>query len=248
MGRGPHLCFLHGFCENKTIWDDLIAHLKDQYTCISIDLPGFGLSTDVEFKNIPFVVKQLKSLFTEIGVAQPILIGHSMGGYIVAEFLSQYRDEVKAAAFIHSTARADSEAKKDGRDRIIEFIQRNGGAKFFPSFVDGLVSEANREVLNKELLALVGGTPDSSIISALQAMKQRPDHVAALQNFKKPVLFVMGAEDQHYTEGEIYLQASKCDLVQINKLEDVGHLSMFENKKKCLNSIKHFLDFVELTS
>ena len=58
----------------------------------------------------------------------------------------------------------------------------------------------------------------------------------------------MGAEDQHYTEGEIYLQASKCDLVQINKLEDVGHLSMFENKKKCLKLIKHFLDFVELTS
>lgn len=248
MGHGPHLCFLHGFCENKTIWDDLIENLKEDYTCISIDLPGFGLSKNIEFTSIPEVVVQLKNLFDDIGVLNPILIGHSMGGYLVADFIRHFNSEIRAAAFVHSTARADSATKKTNRGKICDFVQRNGGEKFFPSFVEGLVAENNRNDLYQELLELVQNTPNSSIISALQAMKHRDDQIDALKDFKKPVLFLMGEEDIHYSAAEIYFQASQCELAQIDLIKDVGHLAMFENKKKCLKSIKHFLDFVELTT
>ncbi|NNJ55330.1 MAG: alpha/beta hydrolase, partial [Bacteroidia bacterium] len=229
MGRGPHLCFLHGFCENQTIWKNLVEKLSENYTCTSIDLPGFGFSADLKFGSIPEVVVQIRELFKKLDIINPILIGHSMGGYLVAEYIKQFGDEINAAAFVHSSTRADNVLKKQNREKVINFVLKNGGAKFFPSFVDGLVADRNREKYQTELLNLVQNTPDSSIIDALNAMKNREDRLDALSQFGKPTLFIMGAEDNHYSSEEIYHQASRCKLSQIDIIENVGHLSMFEN-------------------
>lgn len=248
VGRGPHLCFLHGFCENKGIWDEVIDHLQKNYTCTSIDLPGFGLSKNGSFDSLHQVAIQIEELLQEINVVQPILFGHSMGGYVVAEYMQQFGTKLRAAAFIHSTSRSDSDVKIETREKTIEFVQRNGREKFFPLFVDGLVAEKNRESLRPVLLNMVSETTEESIVAGLQSMKAREDRLETVANFNKPVMFLMGMEDHHYPSDEIYHQVAQCKLSQIEVLPDVGHLSMFEDKKKCLKSIKHFLQFVELTT
>ena len=79
-------------------------------------------------------------------------------------------------------------------------------------------------------------------------MKNREDKRAVLSQFKKPVLWLKGEEDTHDPKDEVYKLAALCAISQVSVLEDVGHLSMLEDQKKCLHEVQAFLNFVESVS
>lgn len=81
------LVFLHG-------WQSQALHLKsifdilDNY--IAIDLPGFGLSEiPPSAWGLADYANFLKALLIKLGITDPILIGHSVGGSIAIKYLSQ---------------------------------------------------------------------------------------------------------------------------------------------------------------
>jgi len=228
VGTGPHLCFLHGFCEDSSIWDGLIESLAHDYTCIAIDLPGFGNSSKLQFTSIPEVAHQVNELLINEKAENCILFGHSMGGYIAAAYLEKYADSLVGVAFVHSTVVNDPPAKKENRQKTIDFINQHGTQEFFRLFVPGLVAIQNRSKLREQLTNLVSSTPNKSIVNGLQAMMKRPSSLESVAQFSKPILFIKGQEDTHYKELEIYRQASLCSLVQLSVLQNVGHLSMLD--------------------
>lgn len=245
VGTGPHLCFLHGFCENSTIWDRLINLLKADYTCIAIDIPGFGKSNYLSMPSIPEIARQINALLLQEGIHSCKLFGHSMGGYIAAEYLSLYPDQLSGIGFVHSTLRSDSPTKKENRLKTISFIQRHGSEDFFKIFVPNLVASHNLPELKNELTNLVDSTFDQSIIDGLNAMMNRKDKTSHLKSFKEPVLFLIGELDEHYPKSEIFNQASMAQIAQVSVLKDTGHLSMYENEIECGRHISRFLAFAE---
>ncbi len=174
-----------------------------------------------------------------------MLFGHSMGGYILAEYLHKYGHELNAAGFIHSTALEDRETKKSNRQKTIDFIKINGTDEFFKLFVPSLVAPEHLASLKDELTALICKTKTESILDGLKAMMQRPSRVESLEAFTKPILFLKGGRDQHYTDNETYLQASKCQIAQISEIKHVGHLSMYEDADNCYREFNTFLMFVQ---
>ena len=248
VGSGPHLCFLHGFCENSSIWDDLIAHLALRYTCIAIDLPGFGKSSQMAFGSLTQVARQVHELLVSEDALHTIMWGHSLGGYILADYMEQCGTELRGAAFVHSTVMADSAEKKLNREKTIRFIEKNGTKEFFRLFIPGLVAPLNVDIAKEKMTPMVSSTPTSSIIAGLEAMKNREDKRAVLSQFKKPVLWLKGEEDTHYPKDEVYKLSALCAISQVSVLEDVGHLSMLEDQKKCLHEVQAFLNFVESVS
>ena len=248
MGIGPHLCFLHGFCENSEIWEELIASLSSRFTCIAIDLPGFGKSSQMAFGSLTQVANQVHELLVAENATHTIMCGHSMGGYILADYIEQYGTELRGAAFMHSSAMADSEDKKISREKIIRFIEKNGTEEFFRLFILGLVAPLHVDIAKEKMTPMVSSTPTSSIIAGLEGMKNREDKRAVLSQFKKPVLWLLGEKDTHYSKDDVYKMAALCKLSQVSVLEDVGHLSMLEDQKKCLHEVQAFLNFVESVS
>ena len=244
MGSGPHLCFLHGFCEDSTIWNPVVESLKETYTCLAIDLPGFGNSQDVSFGSINEVANQVHALLENEKISDPIIFGHSLGGYILAEYLHLFQD-IGGAVFIHSTAYADSDAKKINRQKAIDFVNRNGTAPFYRAFLSNLTAPEHTERLLPSLERMVHNTPQSSVTDGLKAMRDRKDRVDALRNSKCPILFLHGELDAYYPLESILRQAASCEAAQIDVIPNVGHLSMLEDKKKCLMVIRHFLDFIK---
>jgi pimeloyl-ACP methyl ester carboxylesterase len=248
VGTGPHLCFLHGFCENSEIWQNIVNDLAPKYTCISIDLPGFGKSSNLKFASIAQISLQVHQLLLYENATQTIILGHSMGGYIVADYLGQYGASLRGAAFIHSTALADSEEKKVNRQKSINFIEKSGTAEFFRLFIPGLVAVHHLAKCREQMTKMVTATKISSVLAGLNAMKNRENKLAEISRFDKPILWLQGDLDTHYQKDEIYKQAALCRLCQVTVVEGVGHLSMLEDYKKSLHSVQTFLKFVETVS
>jgi pimeloyl-ACP methyl ester carboxylesterase len=245
VGTGPHLCFLHGFCENSSIWSELIKPLSADYTCIAIDLPGFGKSNNSSFSSLTEIAEIVNELLKFEKAEECILFGHSMGGYIAVSYLEKYAQQLQGVAFVHSTIMDDQLSKKENRQKSIKFIKKHGTDEFFRLFIPGLVALKHRSRLRDKLTQMVSSTPTSSIINGLTAMMNRPSGLESISNFKKPILFLKGKEDTHYDTAEIYKQASAGSIVQLSVIPEVGHLSMLEDKKKCLTEVTHFLNYVK---
>ncbi|MDR3590406.1 MAG: alpha/beta hydrolase [Negativicutes bacterium] len=82
-GRGRPVLVLHGWGGRIESMEPIHRHLEKSFTVYSVDLPGFGQSDEppeawdsVRYKEI------VEKLIDELGIAEPILIGHSFGGKV----------------------------------------------------------------------------------------------------------------------------------------------------------------------
>jgi len=138
-GNGPVVVLLHGFCENNQIWKFFEQELSKNYWVICPDLPGFGLSRlETEDSSIEYMADKVYEVLDHYGIRSCTMIGHSLGGYVTLAFAERYVDVLEGIGMFHSTAYADSEERRDARDRSYAFIEEMGVSSFFELFFSSL--------------------------------------------------------------------------------------------------------------
>jgi pimeloyl-ACP methyl ester carboxylesterase len=87
QGKGnTTLLFLHGWCIDKTCWNNQLNHFSKEYTTLAIDLPGFGKSTANRQKwTIEEYAEDVNSFIDSLHLKNVVLIGHSMSGEIMIQ-------------------------------------------------------------------------------------------------------------------------------------------------------------------
>src|SRR5947207_821697 len=91
LGKGYPIVLIHGFCETHEIWSDLAKDLSKKFEVFVIDLPGFG---DSPALTNPFSITEVaEAVFAWIvqqKISKPVVIGHSLGGYVVLAMAKNY--------------------------------------------------------------------------------------------------------------------------------------------------------------
>lgn len=82
-GHGPDLLFVHGTGQNLEVWHPLVEHLRDTFRMVAFDLRGHG-QTPVESSDPEQYWRDIGGLISALGLRQPLLVGHSTGGYAVS--------------------------------------------------------------------------------------------------------------------------------------------------------------------
>jgi pimeloyl-ACP methyl ester carboxylesterase len=242
-GQGHPLIFLHGFCESGEMWHYLADSLSTQYRVICPDLPGFGSSPITHpITCLEDVAEQLEEWMDALQIQNPIVMGHSLGGYVALALLERMGDRIKAIGLLHSTAFADDLEKKEMRNRVLIFLNKHGAAKFVISFVPQLFPEHRRDELADAMaLAIEDGQRSSleGLLAYTVAMRDRKDRLAVLQQFLGPKLLLAGTLD-----GSVKIESSHAQqeaFTHYIELEGVGHLGMVEEKEKTLVVVQDFV-------
>ena len=82
------LVFLHYWGGSGRTWDNVVTRLRNDYRCITPDLPGWGQSTPSrKGYRMPDLAVAVKEMIETLKLDQVVLIGHSMGGK-VAQYLA----------------------------------------------------------------------------------------------------------------------------------------------------------------
>ncbi len=229
----PTLLFLHGFAESREVWTDFTRPFPAGYRLLTPNLLGHGthrtavpdFSMEAQAR---FVVKYLD----QKGASGPVLVvGHSMGGYVALALAERYPDRVAGLALINSTALADTDEKRQNREKNIGFVERHGLDKFMESFVRPLFAPANRDRLPEALALLediAKATPGATIAGALRAMAARPDRTAVLREAEFPVLLVAGKHDLAVPLADSVVQAALAPTGAALFLEGSGHQAYLE--------------------
>lgn len=87
QGEGkPALVFVHGWCCDRSYWDAQLPHFAEKYKVVAIDLAGHGES-GLERKDWTMKAygEDVEAVVKKIELGQVVLIGHSMGGFVILE-------------------------------------------------------------------------------------------------------------------------------------------------------------------
>lgn len=226
------------------MWEPITRDLSSHYTCILIDLPGYGDNKDIDFSSIKSVAHEINKCLIQITPEPITIFGHSMGGYIALEMVSESEGLFNGLGLMHSTAKSDTPKKKESRDKAIQHLLVHPKKQYLRSFTKSLVSSRNLEALEDQLNNLVDSTERHTIIACLKAMKERENHLDLLAKTKLPIFFGVGKYDEFISPRQSFYEASLCTQSYVAYMSEVGHLAPLEDKKKCLIFIRHFLYFL----
>jgi pimeloyl-ACP methyl ester carboxylesterase len=242
-GKGQPLVLIHGYCETNQMWNGFAEELSKEFRVICPDLPGCGNSPISRDQiSLEEVAVQLEDWLEETSIQNPIVIGHSLGGYVTLALLELMGSKLKSVGLFHSTSFADDSEKKEIRNRTIAFLKKNGVEKFVCSFVPPLFPEHRREEFSKEIIQAIQDAKRCSLeglIAFSGAMRDRKDRLEVLKAFTGPKLLIAGTED-----GAVKIEASRLQkeaFSHYHELEGVGHMGMIEQKAETLEIVRDFV-------
>ena len=104
QGRGEPVVMIHGLAASYHDWDDLIPELVSHgYAAFALDLLGHGESPKppVRTYRIDWVFDHLSGWIDSLHLDRPpVVIGHSLGGYLALEYALRFPERVRALVLV----------------------------------------------------------------------------------------------------------------------------------------------------
>jgi pimeloyl-ACP methyl ester carboxylesterase len=240
-GAGKPVLMIHGFPFHQGLWDGYVERFSEQFRVITVDLPGFGKSPlQPPGFSIDHVAETLVNFLKDKGLKDVAVVGHSLGGYVALSMVKRNPELFGALVLFHSTAYADTPEKKESRMKVVDFVTKSGALPFTTGFIPPLFANPSHPAI-ETVRNIAGQASADAVIGYSLAMKDRKEHIKTLESFKNPTLFLAGKNDPGIPPESIIKQAAHCQKPQIQILDDVAHMGMFEKPEATAREIKDFV-------
>jgi pimeloyl-ACP methyl ester carboxylesterase len=228
-GQGIPFIILHGLFGISDNWTTFGKLLKDKYHVYIPDMRNHGRSPRSPVFDFPSMTDDITEFIEDLGLYNPILMGHSLGGkvamlvalnnpdllnklIVVDASPRKYVQNTEHAHLLNamlsadlSIARSRSDVEKQLKDkiknqRLRQFILKN----IYWKDNDKLDWRLNLPVLNANLPLMFGG-------------------IESLALFTKPVLFIRGGLSDYIRENDIEIIRKNFPEAVIKTLVSAGH-------------------------
>lgn len=252
VGAGPVAVLLHAFPCDHAMWRAQVEPLVDSgWRVIVPDLPGFGRSDlPVDPPSLESVVQILADALLASSIDRCVLIGLSVGGYVIMEWLRRHPEMVAAVVLCDTKASADTEQARIARLDMADTIEAD------PSICPALLRERLLPVIigpsaastSPQIVATVGAWMDAadpaSVAWYQRAMAARPDSLGTLRECGLPALVVWGVEDSMAPRVEQEIMVEALQDARLEVIPRAGHLSAVENPEEVSRTLVDFLTAV----
>lgn len=242
----PPLLILHGLWGASENWLPIAEKLSDNFHVYLPDLRNHGRSPHSSRIDYECLTEDLRSFIETLHIPIPLyLVGHSMGGKIVLNFLLKYPDLVEKAVVI-DIAPINYPPSQDHL-RLLNFIlktdlstytNRNAItrhiARYFPK-------EEDRQLLLKNIGKTDKGYRWKVNASALQQnLSQLCNWPVSDALYQKEILFIKGEKSDYIPElGSLQIQFPHALLKTISQ---AGHRIHSEQPGSLTELIRHFFN------
>jgi pimeloyl-ACP methyl ester carboxylesterase len=142
-GSGPNVVMIHGNAGSVEDFEfGAFDILSSNYHVIAVDRPGHGRSERPKHKaaGVEYQTRLLHGVLSSIGVAQPVLIGHSWGAALALSYALQYPAEVSGLILIAPAVYPDA-----GESRLLNSLTK-------PPILGDVMLLAGKSLLGKQVL------------------------------------------------------------------------------------------------
>jgi 3-oxoadipate enol-lactonase len=240
----PPLVFLHGIGGAARAWRSQLAAFSGRHRAIAWDMPGYGGSAPLAIVSIATLADALQEFLQTIGAAKPVLVGHSIGGMIVQQWLVK---NPRAARAVVLAQTSPAFGKRDG-DWQKSFIGARLGpldrgetmTSLAPTLVKELAGDdpdANGMALARDCMASVPAATYRATMLALIGFDLRN----ALKDIFVPTLLLSGSKDNNAPAPMMAKMATYIPSAKYVELDGVGHLANLERPEAFNTALDQFL-------
>jgi pimeloyl-ACP methyl ester carboxylesterase len=103
-GAGVPIILIPGLASSGSVWDGTVAHYcaSGKHQCHVLTLAGFAGQPAIREPLLPAVEQQLSTYITEQQFNHPIVIGHSLGGFLGMKLAADHPEQVGRLVIVDS--------------------------------------------------------------------------------------------------------------------------------------------------
>ncbi|MBW6478245.1 MAG: alpha/beta fold hydrolase [Bacteroidales bacterium] len=244
-GSGHPLIILHGLFGMLDNWISLSRKLAENFSVYTVDQRNHGRSQKHIVFNYHAMVDDLLEFMETHELESAFLLGHSMGGKTVMQFSFDYPEKVDKLI----VADISPEEYNHNHDRLIEAMLSVDLSKYSSrSEVDkDLKEKIDNPRIRQFLLKNLYWKDRSSLgwKTNLEVIQENlPEIFRALDSehpFKKPTLFIRGAESNYITDLHIPRIKELFPNSEIGTIDDASHWLHAEKPDEFLKITERFL-------
>ncbi|HEY9801668.1 MAG TPA: 2-succinyl-6-hydroxy-2,4-cyclohexadiene-1-carboxylate synthase [Leptolyngbyaceae cyanobacterium] len=249
----PVILLLHGFMGNINEFDETIKLLGDDFSYLTLDLPGHGktqVSGGDEYYAMENTAQGLINLLDELQISKCFLVGYSMGGrlalYLMLYFPERFYQVVleSASPGLPTEAERLERVKRDGQ--ISKKLARSLAKIDFAEF---LLNWYNQPIFGnikyrrefETILESRSQNQPLELVKSLQFMGtgSQPSLWGKLKDNLVPLLLLVGEHDDKFIKiNRRMLHVSP--IARLNIISNSAHNIHFENTLEFVQNIKDF--------
>ena len=232
-GDGPAILLSHGYSATCRMWDAQIAALRDRYQVIVWDMRGHGQSdvpADPAAYSEALTVGDMAAVLAECDVAQAVIGGLSLGGYMTLAFHLRHPDMARALMLFDTGPGFRNNAAREAW---------NARAR------------ARADELEARGYAALGGSDEvrmsqhrspSGLAGAARGMLAQQDDsvIRSLDTIRVPALVLVGANDTNFLAATDYM-AGKIPGAKKVVIADAGHAANLHQPAAFNRAVEAFL-------
>ena len=152
----------------------------------------------------------------------------------------QVEEKFSGLCLFHSTPYPDSDERKSNRNRVIEFVTKNGVEPFVDTFVPGLFYNKTHPAI-PAVYEIARKTSKETLLAYISAMRDRPSSVEFLRKMQKPVLTLAGEKDS-IVGVDTTLEFGRFAIKSaVHILNETGHMGMLEQPEIASRILADFI-------
>lgn len=242
-GSGPPAVLIHGIGASLEFWQWTVPALRERYTTIALDFPGFGLSDPIGAATTPAGAAAATLAFMDaVGVARAAIVGSSLGGAIAA-MAAGTAPERCVALVLAAPAGFDTELGATLRLMTVRWVGEGFLAltRRFPRlglrdvFADPRrIPDALVEITGRNAARPVTGETFLRTLRALVTLRGvRPEIVeqarAVASRITAPTLIVWGTRDHVIPPDQAAVAGRTIPNARVNIMDGMGHVPFIED-------------------
>lgn len=190
-GDKPPIVLLHGLMTKGACWTPLAQALEKEYDVIMPDARGHGNSTATNYGyRYDNLATDVVSLIDELGLVNPVLLGHSMGGMTAAVVASRNPKYLRGLVLADPTFLTPQQQREVDQSDVADQHQRilNRPREEYLAEI-----RARHSRRSQEIIELFAQARLQTSINAFEVLTPpNPDYIQLINAINVPTLLVIG--------------------------------------------------------
>ena len=101
-GQGAPMILIPGLASSAEVWNGTVAHYAAHYQCHTFNLAGFAGVAPIHGPLLQQAEDGLSQYIKEHHLDHPVIVGHSLGGYLAMKFAADHPDQIGKLVIVDS--------------------------------------------------------------------------------------------------------------------------------------------------
>ncbi len=253
-GKGKPIIFIPGLASKGEVWKDTVAQFSNRYECHVLTLAGFAGVPPISAPLLATVQKELVDYIDAKHMDRPIIVGHSLGGFLALRMAADTPSKVGRVVIIDSLPALGAvqmpditpEQLKSMAARMREGMKSQDSAAFAENQRRSVTSMVTKPADVERVMAWGAKSDGGTVINAMHDLIAT-DLRADIARIKSPTL-VLGTwiAYKEYTtraavENTFKTQYQKLDGVTIEVADTARHFIMYDDSEWMFERMEKFL-------